>query len=799
MSDSTSREAVRAEQLTKLLADAPKPDDHEGVRDYLHDLAAQGCAVLLVMPNSKKPFDGRTVRVRNSADRAAQKIAREAGQRDWRRVKSASGVHLASDDPVVLDGYLAQYVAVFGEAVPINVAVAVGRSRLVVVDCDTASQRAAFLADAQVPGDIAPTVRSPGAVDPVTGNWVHKDGGHYYFTVPEGLELPTGIESVSIGDEEAYSAFWGPGKYVLVPPSVRAEGPYERAGSVYGELPDWLRDHIVDFGRLRAERAERSRGRLPSIDDPVAQWGAVTPWATILDAAGWVCTGVADNCGCDTWTAPGDHASEKSATAHEPGCTRWTDSPDPPLHLWTDHDVDPLGAFLPSAEGTGTVSRLQAYAAVHHDNNIGAAMEALGLHREPVTLDAGRLNEGRDNMETDSDQNAASSGRRVQVTWASDIQPEPVPWLWVDVTRQNTWSADKPAGTTPDAFFIEDIACVADGHPWFPPEVEDDGRIACGMLSIAAGREGTGKSSFAIWLTSKITRGTLPGAYYGTPRKVFYLATEDSWKHTLVPRLIAAGADLSMVGRIDVVVRAGSTVTLSLPDDTALLTQEIIDHGVALVVVDPLMSTLGKGLDANGSRDVRTALEPLAAMADQTGAAVVGIAHFNKASGLDALSRITGSGAFKDVARAVLVFADDGEQRVFTQPKNSVGRYDLPSLNYEIRGAVVDTPTGKTSTGVFRFTRVADRSVDDMLADERGRRKRRNGVTAFVIDYLTLHGDEKTGEVDAAEVIAAGEERGYKRKQIIDARSRCTDPEICTRKDGFGENAGNIWWIRRIE
>ena len=48
-----------------------------------------------------------------------------------------------------------------------------------------------------------------------------------------------------------------------------------------------------------------------------------------------------------------------------------------------------------------------------------------------------------------------------------------------------------------------------------------------------------------------ITRGTLDGEFHGTPRSVI-VATEDPWSETIVPRLIAAGADLNRVYRCDV-------------------------------------------------------------------------------------------------------------------------------------------------------------------------------------------------------------------------------------------------------
>jgi hypothetical protein len=48
-------------------------------------------------------------------------------------------------------------------------------------------------------------------------------------------------------------------------------------------------------------------------------------------------------------------------------------------------------------------------------------------------------------------------------------------------------------------------------------------------------------------------KGCCPVRFFGAPRRVLYVAIEDSWKYTLVPRLMAVGADLSTVGRSEVV------------------------------------------------------------------------------------------------------------------------------------------------------------------------------------------------------------------------------------------------------
>ncbi|MDY6871287.1 MAG: bifunctional DNA primase/polymerase [Actinomycetota bacterium] len=379
MTENTSPGGARADALTALLADAPKADDHGGVRGYLHALAGLGCAPLLVYPASKKPADVRTPQKRRAEDKAAREAAQAAGHRAPHAVKSQAGVHLATADTAVLDAYLDRYVETFGDAVEVNVAVSLGRSRLVVVDCDTTAQLAAFLADAEADPDTVPTVRTPGMLGPDGVTLVHRDGGHFYFAVPEGVELPPGPPgAMKVGGDDGYSVMWGVGNYVLTPPSVRAEGVYAATGQNVYELPDWLAETIAAHGRTYAEHARRSLARADTAAEPVARWGAAVPWAAILEPAGWTPVGKADGCGCPMWTAPGVHGNPKSATAHEPGCARWTDSPDPPLHVWTDNPGDPWAGRI-AATGKPTFSKLQAVALLHYDGKEGAAMDALGI------------------------------------------------------------------------------------------------------------------------------------------------------------------------------------------------------------------------------------------------------------------------------------------------------------------------------------------------------------------------------------------------------------------------------------
>ena len=286
-----------------------------------------------------------------------------------------------------------------------------GCSRVVVVDCDTLEQRLAFLADAGTPDDVAPTVTTPGQRGP-DGNMVHSDGGHYWFTVPDGIDLPEQLGTLT-DSAGGYAIMWGTGRYVLIPPSVRPEGPYTATGRVH-PVPPWLRERISDHGQARVEQVRMTS---PSSDDPVARWGASISWAEILEGTDWFATGRADCCGCEVWTAPGLHGSPKSATAHEPGCAEWTDSPDPCLHIWTDHHIEPFQSMV-DTHGSH-LTRLRAIAAIHHHNNIAAAMSALDLHADHPNLSA-----------SEADREAGSGDDPVTIGTATGLAVTYPPEFW---------------------------------------------------------------------------------------------------------------------------------------------------------------------------------------------------------------------------------------------------------------------------------------------------------------------------------------------------------------------------------
>jgi hypothetical protein len=411
-----------AKPLEAVLGSGIDNTDHEAVRSFVRAAADLGLSLLFILPNSKVPADLRTTVARNKDDKAAQEAARDAGRKDWRAIKSAGGLALATSDKPTLDRYLKRYVELFSEwhavdeeglpvgepvvynkkrhdaneivmttPVAVNLAVEVGGSALVVIDCDTAAQvRRWFEANELDPDDPelpAPTVLTPGHMgkganpeDPST--WSHSDGGHFYFTVPDELMpvLPRHLGAMTWGGDNGFAVLWDR-RYVLIPPSTRPEGAYEQLGHVY-ELPPWLADEIIKAGEHRIVRArDNTDGNEDgSLADLVDQWAANVSWASILEPLGWVPAPRADACGCAVWTAPGEHASPKSATAHDPGCSlgRYTET-NAPLHLWTDHDAPPFTDKIGTPGWSATFSKLQAVAAISYKGNVGEAMDDMGI------------------------------------------------------------------------------------------------------------------------------------------------------------------------------------------------------------------------------------------------------------------------------------------------------------------------------------------------------------------------------------------------------------------------------------
>lgn len=340
-------------------------------------------------------------------------------------------------------------------------------------------------------------------------------------------------------------------------------------------------------------------------------------WWQILGPLGWTLVKGDPNGGPCDWRRPGASHALSATTGKDASRDR----------MWVFSD----SAGLPTNE---PLTKGYVYAQLYHSGDMSAAGRAL------VGMGYGSAGQARVNGEAWTEGaggagRAAGGGsgravapRRLELIAASRMEMRAARWLWAE-----------------------------DGAHWLP----------LGGVCLLGGREGRGKSTWTYRLIAQLTRGTLPGDLLGTPRSAVIAASEDDWEHTIVPRLLAAGADLDRVHRVDAVEPDRRTGVI-LPDDLAAMGQLLAgEPEVALLVLDPIVSVIPARTDSHKDHEVRKALEPISALAHGLGITVLGLIHDNKSSGTDLSTRLMGSRAFVAVARAALVCVeepdDDGAEQ----------------------------------------------------------------------------------------------------------------------------------------
>lgn len=609
--------------ITTVLGSAPPADaDSTSLKSFARAAASIGLHLLLIEPGGKKPVDVRSANQRRIDDGVAKDAARAAGQPNWDKARSKGGVHLATADPTLLARYIDRYRHKdhFGEGAPINFGVAVGPSKLIVVDCDTKAQLDAFLRDFGADPNTPPTVRSPGQRD-AQGHWAHSDGGHFYFTVDETLPGYPG----SITTPGEYAILWAD-RYVLIPPSVRPEGPYRLIGQDF-PAPATITGLISRT--VQAKIDKHIQAASPDVATAVDTWALSVSWDDILAPAGWTLAARPDNCGCDIWTAPGDHASPKSATAHDTECSlgRYT-TQNAPLHIWTDNPGTELEAWC-AASGTKTVSRLQAVAALQYGGKVGDAMRDL----EVMPNDSAALGFGRD-LARDLGIASANLDERL------DLSPPPTPSkaeadadpfvLAGSVALPTDGGSEAPAPDPDEEMPVAGVPHIMPFSHWreFPaPEFAIDGLLEHRGFTAVIGAPGIGKSGVVLDMAASIALGKRWMGRETLRQNVLYLPGEGL--SGAVQRLLAweAAHDLDVGG--DLYVADSIIQVMASADAWRAVVEKILEHRVGMVIIDTF-ARASVGLEENSATDVGKAIARFDDVRKATGSGLMVVHHTNK-------------------------------------------------------------------------------------------------------------------------------------------------------------------------
>lgn len=302
-----------------------------------------------------------------------------------------------------------------------------------------------------------------------------------------------------------------------------------------------------------------------------------------------------------------------------------------------------------------------------------------------------------------------------------------------------------------------------------------DAWIPDAALTLIAGREGIGKSTIAADFAAQATLGI-----FNSPMRVLYISIEDSRSIVTVPRLLAADADLDSVDFLDV-TNADLPGALELPRDMAALSHLIQLEGYGLVVIDPITAVLSPQLNPNHAGDVRQLLDPLAALAERSKVAIIGVTHFGKVATADTGRAVLGSSAWSQVPRSVLaVAADDTNGGVLiTNTKSNLAARTI-TRPARLEDCLVPIPNGTPARAPrVIWGAITNRDARDLLDVDNSpdTRATRRGVDAWLREQLA-NGARWSSEIKADAMGA-----GWSMNQVRAAKTRLG---VQAKKQGTG-------------
>jgi hypothetical protein len=300
-------------------------------------------------------------------------------------------------------------------------------------------------------------------------------------------------------------------------------------------------------------------------------------------------------------------------------------------------------------------------------------------------------------------------------------------------TPQASTATTETASEEPEDFALDTIEPRPFKGLWF-------GRLVNGEMTVITGAPGVGKGLLLCYVVAHYTTGRpMFGDRIAQPAgHVLWIAVEDAHDTSLVPRLIAAGADRSRIHAWNM------NRPLSLPEDVARIVARIDLHHAGIVIIDPAQTVINKDFSANADADVRRTFSPLAAACRARGCVLVLVRHTNKRSLGSAMDRGGGSIAWSGMAAIELMLG----RRVI----------DGESTNVDVNESVVTLATVKNNTGKWARSlnmRIVecgesarlevigetDSSADDLVAQDKPRTARKTEDAETLVRRILADGE----------------------------------------------------------
>lgn len=272
--------------------------------------------------------------------------------------------------------------------------------------------------------------------------------------------------------------------------------------------------------------------------------------------------------------------------------------------------------------------------------------------------------------------------------------------------------------------------------------------LPLGMLALNDGDPGAGKTAVAFDLVARITMGEpMPlDTRKRRPGRVLLVNLEDPLEEVVVPRLLAAGAD---IGRVEAVPDTWSAEAVEALEGTIRRMGD-----VDLIYVDAIMSAVGEKKDASRDNVVRALLDPLSALAQRCGVTVWSGRHLAKADYQKAIYAGLSSIGFTARARSVLLIGPNPDapkaERLLAHAKTNVGPTGR-SLRFKI--ATRPVPGVSRPQPYVEWLGTSDRTADDVVRwkpEEENRGADRLAAGAFLRRFFADRESAPASEVTAA-------------------------------------------------
>lgn len=294
--------------------------------------------------------------------------------------------------------------------------------------------------------------------------------------------------------------------------------------------------------------------------------------------------------------------------------------------------------------------------------------------------------------------------------------------------------------------------------------------IPLGKLTMLAGDPSVGKSFISTFLASTISNGgKFPFSDDNVESgKVIILNAEDGNADCIKKRLRLSNANFENVYTL-ISIDNKKFFTLKNLNDLELMIQESCPK---LIILDPVTSYYGEGVDTSKDSAVRAILAPVVELASKYKVALLGILHFNKGND-KAIYKMNGSIANMGLPRSVIyALHSNDDERLLVHIKSSNAELG-ESIAYRI------TDNGLEWLGVRGKI-----NADELISNEETNQYKI--ASEFILDYL------KDGKQLGSELLNNAIENGIAKRTLERARADLKKKDII---DSEVINSKTYWYI----